>query len=419
VAAVRSRPRVAWTDASGSHVRAIDRTLVVGSASAADLVVADPTVSRLHAELEPRDDGIWVRDLGSRNGTFVGEVLVERARLSPAMSVRVGSTALTLADPVEASVELWPSDHFGEMFGRSPAMRELFMTLARVATLDSTVLLVGETGTGKELAASAVHAGSRRASGPFVVVDCGGLPEQLLESELFGHAKGAFTGAAAASEGAIEAANGGTVFLDELGELPIAMQPKLLRVLETRTVRRVGEATHRPVDVRYVCATHRDLPAMVNDGTFREDLYFRVAVLPVTLPPLRERLEDIPLLLEKFLPDLPDAERQALLAEVAGRRWRGNVRELRNFAERVAALGARRALAMADGAARPTAGAGQAAMPDGLPSFQTSYRAFTDGMEREYLRQLMTRHAGNAAEAAREAGIDRTYVYRLLRKHGL
>ncbi len=416
--ASRQRPRVRWTDDAGSHVRALERTMIVGSASSADLVVSDRMVSRLHAELDPREDGVWVRDLGSRNGTFVGTLLVRHARLSPDATVRVGSTSITLDEPLEQTVKLWPEERFGELLGRSSRMRELFMTLARIATLDSTVLLVGETGTGKELAARSIHKASNRSARPFVVVDCAALPEPLFESELFGHVRGAFTGATATSDGAIAAAEGGTLFLDEIGELPVTMQPKLLRAIESRAVRRVGETAYRQVDVRFVSATHRDLPTMVNHGGFREDLYFRIAVLPVTMPALREHLEDVPLLLGHFFPDMSICEREALAMQMQDRRWPGNLRELRNFAERVRAMGAEQALEMSrqPPSASATPLAASAAEPLG---FDAPFRQFSEAAEREYVRQLMERHRGDAAAAAIAAGIDRTYVYRLIRKHRL
>ena len=384
--------------------------VIVGSASAADLVIADTMVSRIHAELEPRPDGVWVRDLGSRNGTFIGDVLVRHGRLPARGVLRVGATELAVDEPIDDTVTLWPHARFGGRVGTSVARRELFATLARVATLDSTVLIVGETGTGKELVARAIHDASPRASAPFVVVDYGSMPEALLESELFGHAKGAFSGATATTEGAIEAADRGTVFLDELGELPLAMQPKLLRAIESRTVRRLGETNHRPVDVRFVAATHRDLPTMVNEGGFREDLYFRIAVLPITIPPLRDRLDDVPLLLQRFLPDMPEAERDQLVAEARRNRWPGNARELRNFAERVQALGAQRALAMAAPAVAAITPAALPA-PGGL-AFEASFRAFCDAAEREYVRQLVLRHAGDmpGAARARQASTARTYI---------
>ena len=427
-----------WNDQEGAHVASIEQRTIVGLAASSGIVVKDPTVSRLHAELDPRDDGVWIRDLGSRNGTFVDDVRVEVARLHVGARITLGSASLIVDEAQTASVQQWGDTRFGPLVGRSPAMRELFAQLARVAPLDSSVLIQGETGTGKELVAQAIHEASPRANKPFVVVDCAALAEQLLDSELFGHAKGSFTGAMAARVGAIEAAAGGTVFLDEVGELPASMQPKLLRVLESRTIRRVGETQHRSVDVRFICATHRDLLTMVTAGAFREDLFFRISVVPVRVPPLRERLDDIEDLVNHFLASARGPRRQLasdLLAQLRGRAWRGNVRELRNFVERALALGAAPALEMdresqpevvpafEAPAAVPEAPEPEAASAVGPIAFDTTLREFrqtwTERGEREYLTQLLNRHARNVADAAVEAGVDRTYIYRLIRKYGL
>ena len=459
VAATRAVPRLAWTDDSGPRTATVDRRCVVGAAPHCDIIIADQTVSRVHAEIEPREDGIWIRDLNSRNGTFVEGVRVESACVLHGFSIRVGATTILVdyANAEAKQVESWPSERFGPLLGRSQVMRELFATLARLAPLESCIMITGDTGTGKELVARAIHQASSRAAGPFVVVDCATLSESLIEAELFGHAKGAFTGAHAHRAGAIESADGGTVFLDEIGELPIGMQPKLLRVLESSTVRRIGETKHRSVNVRFVTATHRDLLSMVNRGEFREDLYFRLAVLPVRVPRLRERVEDIDLLLTHFSEGTPGWLQPSVLRALEARPWRGNVRELRNFAERARAIGATEALTLsmdpvperepitavlsrppqfplgrnprplretnpvaADALPTPIP-----AMPsaDGPPSFDQSFRAFREQWigqgERAFLRVLLERHQKNVAAAAKEAGIDRTYMYRLMRKHGL
>ena len=413
--AMRRQPRIVWRDAAGDHAATIERLTLVGSAARADLVVDDTTVSRLHAELDPRPDGLWVRDLGSRNGTYVEGVQVGSARVPDGGAIQIGSTVIRVETTVEARVDLWPESRFGPLVGGSAPMRELFSTLERVAQLDSTVLVVGETGTGKELVANALHEASPRAEKPFVVVDCAALPEQLLESELFGHARGAFTGAASARAGAIESAAGGTVFLDEIGELPLQMQPKLLRALESRTVRRVGETAHRPVDVRFVSATNRDLRSMVNAGAFREDLYFRLAVLPIAVPPLRQRMDDVPLLIEHFQPDSPPEWKREILREALDRPWLGNVRELRNFVERAVAFGTKQAAAMSDAGGSPSPAS---VPPPSMPpaAFEKPLREFKEELEREYVRRLLARHGGNVTAAAQAAGIDRTYVYRLVRK---
>jgi DNA-binding NtrC family response regulator len=448
----RSQPRLEWTDATGAHAVLVDGKKLVGSASGSGVVVQDATVSRLHAELEPREDGLWVRDLGSRNGTFVNGLQVSGARVPDKGKVRLGNVELLIdygAAP-KKPIETWPETKFGRLVGGSAPMRELFAMLARVAPMNASVLVQGETGTGKELVARAIHDASPRAKAPFVVVDCAALPENLLDAELFGHTKGAFTGAVSARPGAIEAAEGGTVFLDEIGELPIQMQPKLLRVLESRTIRRLGESAHRNVDVRFISATHRDLLTMVSVGEFREDLYFRLSVIPVTVPPLRDRRDDMQMLVNHFFASFGGGSvSPELLSELVARPWRGNVRELRNFAERALALGTNQALAMAsaDGArsarmaAAPAAGVALAAAvapaaesessgfvpprlaPHEAAMFEQAYKDFreswVDAGEKEYVRRLLLRHDRNVAAAAREAGVDRTYIYRLIRKHDL
>jgi transcriptional regulator with GAF, ATPase, and Fis domain len=417
---VGRRPRLSWRDPAGDRQATVEERIVLGSAPGVDVVVADRTVSRLHAELDPREDGVWVRDLGSRNGTFVNGVRVERARIPQGGTLRLGSTSIEVSyDPETIAVELWPHKSFGPLLGRSVVMRRLFARLDKIARTDSSVLVVGETGTGKELVARAIHDASPRKEGPLVVVDCAALPESLIEAELFGHAKGAFTGAAEARAGAIEAADGGTVFLDEIGELPLSVQPKLLRVLESREVRPVGESRHKKVDVRFVSATHRDLRQMVNAGAFREDLYFRIAVLPVTVPPLRERPDDVPLLAEHLLPPGAEPLDDELVTELGRRPWLGNVRELRNFVERAHALGAAEALALSasPAAATTTVDTGADVSLEGL--YKEARERWLDRFERDYFRLLLERHGRNVAEAARAAGVDRTYVYRMIRRHSL
>ena len=424
---LRRRPRLRWVDTEGAREATVVGRTIAGSARDAGLTVAHRTVSRMHAELEPRDDGLWVRDLGSKNGTYIDDVRVEAGRAPEGGRLRFGSAVLTVSyDPLPEPVELWSTARFGPLVGRSAKMRELFARLARIAPTPSSVLVQGETGTGKELVARALHEASPRALEPFVVVDCAALPANLLESELFGHAKGAFPGASAAHAGAFEDAHGGTVFLDEIGELPLAVQPKLLRVLESRELRRLGETSHRPVDVRIVSATHRDLQRMVNTGAFREDLYFRLAVLVIDVPPLRERCDDIPLLLEHLMGEGSPGLAPALGAELAQRPWLGNVRELRNFAERARALGPKEALEMTDASAASALGVGGVGSTGAVEppvSIDQPYRevraAGIDHVEREYFRRLLERHGRNIAGVAAAAGVDRTYVYRLIRKHEL
>jgi transcriptional regulator with GAF, ATPase, and Fis domain len=431
VVAFAGAARLDWEDTTGPRSRPLGKSVLLGSSENADIVLKDPTVSRLHAELEMLDDGVWLRDLRSSNGTWVNGVRVERALVPHLGRIRLGKTDLILSHGRRAAEETeWPEPRFHGLRGGAHKMRTLYATLDRVAVAEAPVLALGETGTGKEVVARAIHDASGRKNGPFVVVDCAALPENLLDAELFGHARGAFTGAVGARPGAIEAANGGTVFLDEIGELPKAMQPKLLRVLEAKTVRRIGENEHRAVNVRFVFATHRDLLKMVSTGEFREDLYFRIGVLPVHLPPLRERLEDLETLIQHFagadftLP--PD-----ILSKLRERTWTGNVRELRNFVDRMRALGAERALAMTDvhapaapeiatpaPALQPTAESPAPSVPTGGP-FRAFRDRWTEQGERVYVNDLLTRHQRNVSAAAREAELDRTYLYKLIRKYGL
>jgi len=322
-------------------------------------------------------------------------------------------------------------------------MRELFARLARLAPTDAPVLIHGETGTGKELVARAVHDASGRSHAPFLVVDCAALPASLLEAELYGHAKGAFTGAFAARPGVFEAAEGGTVFLDEIGELPLELQPKLLRVLESKTVRRLGESLHRAVDVRFIAATHRDLAGMVIAGAFREDLYFRLSVLPVHVPPLRERAEDIPLVVRHML---PKEEHAGFTPDIASRLmampWRGNVRELRNFVDRARALGFEEALGAAQSAGSDDLGLRRAEHPSIADAGEAArdapahaegslnpgiydliYKEFRERWlehgEREYIRRRLLKHGHSVSAVAREADLARAYIYRLIKKHNL
>ena len=318
-----------------------------------------------------------------------------------------------------------PDERFGRMIGRSSAMQVVFDMLARAAPSDATILLEGETGTGKEVSAEAIHMGSTRKEKPFLVVDCGAMPPQLLESELFGHERGAFTGAVSSRQGVFEAAQGGTVFLDEIGELSIDLQPKLLRVLERREVRRVGTNNHVPVNVRLVAATNRSLREQVAGQKFRSDLYYRLAVVEVKLPPLRERLSDLPLLVENIIRGLGGTVPPESLARVrspdflealARHSWPGNIRELRNYIERCVALkdfGPPRSTGTMTAVPGP-----ESAVNVGQP-LREAREAWVSAFERRYLEELLRQHENRVSAAARAAGVDRIYFYRLLWKHGL
>jgi transcriptional regulator with GAF, ATPase, and Fis domain len=412
----------------------------VGSAPGVDLVLADRTVSRVHLEISVTPEGFLLRDLGSTNGTWLEGYRVREVFLRDRAQLGVGQTLLEFGlDEREREVELSAQHRFGPLAGADPAMRRLFATLARIAPTDATVLIEGETGTGKELVAQAIHRHSKRRDGPFVVVDASSLPATLVESELFGHEKGAFTGATLAKAGAFEEADGGTVFLDELGELPVELQPKLLRVLEAREVRRVGSAhVPRRVDVRVIAATNRDLRRLINQGSFRADLYYRLAVVSVFLPPLRERPGDIPMLARMFLESLGEQAGRSLaltdetLAKLQRLPWHGNVRELRNFIERSVWLsegGALQVTGMLERPAGPGQAPGAAASPPaaapGAPAvaielpYKDAKKLWTEHFDAVYLPRLIERCGGNVSRAAREAELDRAYLFRLLGRLGL
>jgi two-component system, NtrC family, response regulator GlrR len=379
---------------------------VIGTHESCEVRLVDRTVSRFHCEIRIVDGRAHIRDLDSRNGTLVDGVSIREAHLEHGATLRVGHTSMRFEiGGGEVAIPLSRASGFGAMVGSSAQMRAVFALLERAAAASATLLLEGETGTGKEAAAESVHRASDRCDAPFVVVDCSALPPSLLESELFGHEKGAFTGAQAQRLGAFEAASGGTLFLDEIGELAPDLQPKLLRVLERHEVKRIGANRCRKVDVRVIAATHRNLRADVNAKRFRSDLYYRIAVVVVTLPPLRERVEDLPLLIEHLLAargagaaDVARLRTPAFLAELAAHRWPGNVRELRNYLERALAL----APGMATDAAAPR-----------------SYKQAKERWERTYVEALLRNAHGNVTAAAREAGLDRAAFYRLLWRHGM
>jgi transcriptional regulator with GAF, ATPase, and Fis domain len=392
----------------------------VGALPSNDLRLTDPAVSRHHFELLLEDGGFRIRDLGSRNGTFVGDVQVREAILSQNARIRIGDTviAFSLADE-SVDVPASPADRFGSLLGRSRAMRELFLELERVAATDATVLINGETGTGKEAVAEAIVGASPRAQGPLVIVDCGALAPTLVESELFGHEKGAYTGAVGSCAGAFERADGGTVLLDEIGELPLPLQPKLLRVLDTRQVQRLGGRTRKKFDIRILAATHRVLEEKVNQGSFRADLYYRLSVISLRLPPLRERREDIPLLAEHFLARDLEAMQTILTPEIVERLteygWPGNVRELRNAVERLA-LGS-------DPIGNGPCIQGASETSSGPIDLNTPFRIQKDRLIRDfearYAKSLLEYSPGNVSKAARKAGMDRMAVIKLLQRHGL
>jgi DNA-binding NtrC family response regulator len=406
-------------------------TTMVGTHADNDLVLTDATVSRYHLEIRVRRDGIEVRDLDTTNGTKHGGARIGSVVLSGAARLRLGKHTEMDVEPVDTSVELgeFGPDRFGDVLGTTQPMKRLFALLAKAAPTEATILLQGETGTGKEAIAEAVHRHSRRSKGPFIVVDCGSIPHELIASELFGHAKGSFTGAGADKQGLIEAANHGTLFLDEIGELALDLQPQLLRVLDRRQVRRVGETQSVDVDIRVIAATHRDLRAMVKAGQFREDLYYRLAVVATYVPPLRERKADIPTLATWFAEKMGRgsfAQSSALLDQLQRHDWPGNVRELRNVVERALSLGDSVLADLGDSSTQRPSSPGteqsekRQSNPDVLEMpFKEAKAQLVEAFERDYLEALLARHHGNISRAAAEAGIDRNYIHRLVKKYGL
>ena len=396
--------------------------LRIGTGAASDLLLTDRTVSRLHCELHLVGRSIRIADSGSTNGTFVDSVRVHVAELAAGARVRVGETVLSVTSGGERlSIELSARHRFGDVIGASSEMRRLYGILEKVAPTDSSVLIQGETGTGKELVARGIHDASPRAKFPFVVVDCGSIAENLIESELFGHVRGAFSGAVSDRRGLVEEASGGTLFLDEIGELPPALQPRLLRVIETFEVRRVGGNSSRRVDVRIVAATNRPLAPSVNEGTFREDLYYRLAVVEIHLPPLRARREDIPLLAEHFFRRYAGEKEPLppeLLSSLQSRAWPGNVRELRNYMERSVSLG----YSSTGGAGGANAATDPAAtapvVPIHLP-LKDARAAWTEQFEVLYVKALLEKTEGNVTRAAELAGINRRSLQRLIASLGI
>jgi DNA-binding NtrC family response regulator len=401
--------------------------LVIGRDAGVAIVLADPEVSALHCELRAVSEGILVRDLGSTNGTFIGAVRVREAIVSMQSELTIGRSKILLVPEAKRRVDVGFSDHFGPLVGNSPRMRRVFGVLEKVARTPLSVLIVGETGTGKELVAKALHAVSDRAGSPFVVVDCGSIPPTLAESILFGHERGAFTGATERRKGALAESDGGTLFLDELCELPPEHQPKLLRALSEKQVKRVGGAAFEAIDVRVLAATRRDLGAEMNAGRFRSDLFFRIAQVRVELPALRERLSDLPLLVADVCRRVDKPQHvETVLAwierRMASHDWPGNVRELVNVASVAATLAddpaaiddvltLARDVAESEGVASLGGGGGT--------DFGDAKRLAVSAFERDYFTGLAKRCKGNVSEMARQSGMERHHVRAYLRKYGI
>jgi transcriptional regulator with PAS, ATPase and Fis domain len=408
---------------AGRRERVAKPSFMIGTGELADLRLADPAVSREHLRLHLSANGVVIKDESSRNGTWIGGLRVHNVALTSGARLTLGSTTITLhvdADVSEVPVSV--SGRFGDALGSSPAMRVVFGLLEKAAPTELTVLLEGESGVGKEVLARSIHGRSPRASGPFVAVDCGAIPPTLIESELFGHVRGAFTGASTDREGLFAEANGGTLFLDEIGELPLDMQPKLLRALEQREVRPVGSNKARPIDVRIVAATNRQLSLAVQRNEFREDLLYRIGVVRVSVPPLRDRGDDIVPIARSFLATATSDPNRQLPPEVEAMlvsyQWPGNVRELRNVVQRFAALGMSDAASLlTDGASRAASAMPALTAPElmELP-YQEAKQQIMDEFDRRYLSSVLDRNGGVVVKAAENAGLARATFYRMLER---
>jgi len=396
----------------GTRVK-IDASLVIGSQPGCGLTLADPTVSRRHAEVSRTPGGCLLQDLGSTNGTFLNGVKIDRAYLREGALLTMGETELEF----DSGSQPDPAGHsgpgvFGEMVAVSEAMQRVFALLEGLAASDVTVLLEGETGTGKELAARAIHERSPRAGGPFVVFDCSTVPSELMESELFGHVKGAFTGAADSRRGAVEDAKGGTLFLDEIGELPLNLQPKLLRLLDRREFRRLGTTETVSTDIRFVTATNRDLGVLVKQDKFRKDLLYRVSAARVVLPPLRERPEDIAVLGRHFIGQIVKRGHASLvigpdaMKALRNHPWPGNVREMKNILETAAALCRTGTITAAD-------------LSRLFVKMDHTRAGSLRTAEARAIQKALEKAGGNRRKAARQLGIAPSTLYAKMKKYGL
>lgn len=408
----------------------------VGKKENNELVLTDSTVSRNHLALEYSSDTFLLRDRDSTNGTYVNGTKVKEAYLVPGDRIKIGKTVLEfVAFDEKVRIEPSESEVFGLMVGRSLKMRQIFGMLEKISPSLATVIIEGETGTGKDLVARAIHENSPRKNRQFVVFDCGSVAPNLIESELFGHEKGSFTGAIKSRRGAFEEANGGTIFLDEIGELSLDLQPKLLRALEQREIRRVGANLPAQIDVRVVCATNKNLKKEVTEGRFREDLYYRLSVVKISLPPLRDRPEDIELIIEKFLRDgkfnkNPDGTLRITRVEddalkvLQRYKWPGNVRELQNIIERASSIGDKGVINkdhvdfVFTELEREEDRTEKLQVVKDIP-FKEAKQKVVEVFERDYLLDLLRRNNYNLSKAAREAGIDRKHIRNLLKKYGI
>ena len=418
----------------GKKITLNKNMIKVGKRDTNDFVLSDKAVSRLHFEIEYTSDSFLLRDLGSTNGTFLNGSKVKEAYLTPGDLIKAGNTTLEFVS-FDEKVKIEPSakDSFGLMLGKSKKMRQIFSILEKISPSQATVVIEGETGTGKDLVARAIHENSQRNGKPFAVFDCSAVAPNLIESELFGHERGSFTGAVKSRRGAFEAANSGTIFLDEIGELTLDLQPKLLRALEQREIKRVGSNSPVKIDVRIICATNRNLREEIEQGRFREDLYYRLSVVKVILPPLRERPEDIEQLVERFL-TVSQTNKQSdgslkvtkvdneAIKFLQRHSWPGNVRELSNIIERAISFTDGDTISrsnidfifaqMEHGEERTERMHVDTSMP-----FKDAKQQIVEDFEKKYLVELLQKYNHNLSKASREAGIDRKHLRNLCKKY--
>jgi DNA-binding NtrC family response regulator len=401
------------------EIAAAHPRILIGRDPSCDVVLDDLEASAIHAEIRAEPDGVLLRDLGSKNGTIVGGARLREGALVAACTLQIGSTVLRFEPGPRDQLEISREEHLDGLWGRSSRMRRLFNQICEIAPTERSVLVTGETGTGKELVSRALHDHSRRAKGPFAVVDCASLAPTLIESELFGHEKGAFTGALARTDGSFREAEGGTLFLDEIGELPMDGQRVLLRALAEKKVRRVGSTKYDDVNVRVVAATHQDLGRLTNAGRFREDLFFRIAQIKIELVPLRERRDDIPLLIRAACERIGKSERaDEMIKLVTGRfeqhEWPGNVRELFGFVCAAAELppGAETLDEMLSAVKDP-------GPISSTGDFGRSRRELIAAFERDYFVRLEKDTSGNVSEMARRSGLERHHVRRYLKRYAI
>lgn len=418
------------------------REIVIGSHPDCDFAINDSSISRHHAKIELDQKGFRLVDLESKNGTYIGDLRINDIYITDHTTFRCAGIVIDFdiigKDMDAVEVDISRENHFGKLLGDSIAMREIFGLLSRVSHTDATVLIQGEPGSGKELVANAIWSNSKRADKPYVIFDCSTVSRDLVESELFGHLKGAFTGAVANRKGAFLEAEGGTIFLDEIGELPLELQSKLLRVLENRTIRPVGSEKSYPVNVRIIAATNKNLAREVEQGNFREDLYYRLAVITIAVPPLRKRPEDIPLLVEHFLKQLseekdypPVSVSFSTLQKLKSYSWPGNVRELRNFVERASVLSSSNrietrflnASALEENSSRikkEESSFLSSSLKDVIDQripFKEAKQMVTDTFEQDYMKRVLEICKGNVSAAARFSSLNRKSVEYIINKH--